>query len=453
MNTRRALLLLGLIVPAVTYGQDTLTRKTLTLEQAIDLALENNHELAVQRQQVDIARNDVHPGNAGLLPTISLVGDGSYSQGQADVAIRTFTENPSRVDISEDGVVTQQAAAVVQADYVLIGGFSGKYRYRLLQRGETISGYQQEILANQTILSVGELFLEIAKLQRREELLQENQAISEERLQQAQDQFTFGQVTGLAVLRAETDLNQDRSTLDNTRLAKDNLLKDLNFLIGREAEATYEVAVVYQVPPLVSVDTLKQEVLRSNPEGKLQAESILLAQDRLKLSQARWYPRLSAFANYGYRGQKNDVQQLAELQNLGYTVGLSLRYPLYQGGTTRRTLQNKRREVDVEEIRHDQVRTQLINQAVKEHSTLQYLRAQLTREEQNLGTFVENFTRTRERYDNGQATSLDIRDAQTAQLNAKIIISDLQANVLQSFLRLEKLRGRLFGGSSEGSGG
>lgn len=431
--------------PALTgYSQS----ETLTLEEAIDLALENNQEIAIQRKQVDVAQNNVYKGNAGLLPTISVLGNGSYSQGNTEVTIRTFTENPSQITIEEDGVATQQRSAVVQADYTLIGGFSGKYRYRLLQRAATISSYQQEILVNNTILSVAELFMEVAKLQRLEELLRETIAISKERLTKINDRFEFGKATGLDILRAETDLSQDQNALDNAHLAKNNLLKDLNFLMGRAAESTYSVAAVYKIPNPVSVDSLKQQVLQSNPERKLQAESLLAAQEQRKLTQSNRYPRLTTFVNYGYQWQENDVQQLAELQNLGYTVGLSLRYPLYRGGQTRRNLQNDRLAIDIEKIRQQQVRDQLVNQAIKEHSSLQYLQAQLAREEKNLDTFEESFRRTQERYYNGKATSLDIRDAQTALLNAQITISDIQAEIVKSFMRLEKLQGRLFSNPS-----
>ncbi len=426
----------------VAYAQET-----LTLEEAIDLALTNNQEITIQRKQTDIVRNNVYRGNAGLLPTISLIGNGSYSSGNTEVTLRTFAQSPeapSQITVDEDNVVTEQASAVLQADYVIFAGFSGQYRYRLLEHSATISRYQQEILVNNTVLSVAELFLEIAKLQRREELLRETIEISEERLAKVNDQFAFGKATGLDILRAETNLDQDQTALDNVSLAKNNLLKDLNFLIGQPAESNYTVTAVYQLPDVVSLDSLKQQVLQSNPERKLQAESLMAAQDQRKLTQANRYPQLRAFANYGYQWQRNDVQQLAELQNVGYTAGVSLRYNLYRGGQTRRNLQNDQLAIEAEEVRLQQVRERLVNQAIKEYSTLEYLQTQLAREEKNLDTFTESFRRMQERYYNGKATSLNIRDTQMALLNANITVSDIQAEIIQSFMRLENLRGGLF---------
>ena len=71
------------------------------------------------------------------------------------------------------------------------------------------------------------------------------------------------------------------------------------------------------------------------------------------------------------------------------------------------------------------------------------LRDQLVREEENIETFRESYSRTEERFYNGKVTSLDLRDAQNALLNAEITISNLKADILKSTLRLEGLKGSL----------
>lgn len=100
------------------------------------------------------------------IPTINLIGNASYINNSSDITIRTFTENPPTVNFDENGVTTQTVSVLAQADYVLFNGFSGKYRYALLQDEESLARLQQEILLNNTVLAVAELFLEIAKFQR-----------------------------------------------------------------------------------------------------------------------------------------------------------------------------------------------------------------------------------------------------------------------------------------------
>ncbi|MEM1136165.1 MAG: TolC family protein [Bacteroidota bacterium] len=417
--------------------------ETLTLEQVISLALENNQVLKIQQKQVDIAENNIYPGNAGLVPTISLIGNADYQNSDVDGVIRTFAENPPTIPISDGSAGTTTYSAVIQADYVLFGGFTGKYQYKLLQDQRDVAYFQQQAIINQTIVGVSELFLEIAKLQSREELLEKNLKIGEDRLKKVQDQFEFGKVTGLAILRAKTDLNQDKSSLDQVLVAKNNLKRDLNFLIGLPAEKKYRVSVNYQPPANMEYEVLKSEVKANNPEIQLRNKGVSLADNQLKLSNALRLPTVNAFANYGYFNQENDVQQLAEIETLGYTVGVGVRYNLFAGGRTKRTIQNAKLSREVSQVEKQQTEDKLLAEAVKEQNKLILLQDQLTREEENIETFRESYSRTEERFYNGKSTSLDLRDVQNALLNAEVTINNLKADIMKSSLRLEALKGNL----------
>ena len=415
----------------------------LSLEEAISLALKNNQSLKIQQRQVDIATNNVFAGNAGLVPTVGFLGNASYQNSDTDAVIRTFQENPETVAVNDGAAAATTYSAVVQADYVLLGGFSGRYQYKLLQDQKDLAYYQQQAVINRTILTVSEVFLEIAKLQKQEELLTKNVSIGEERVGKVADQFAFGNVTGLDVLRAKTDLNQDKSSLDKVLVAKNNLKRDLNFLIGLEAETKYKVSAGYQPPSNLGVDDLKSEVVAGNPDIQLSKKRVDAAQNQYKVSTTNGLPTVNAFANYGYFNQENDLQQLAEIETLGYTVGIGLRYNLFNGGRTKRGIQSAKLDREISQLAQEETESSVLAEAVKEQNNLMLLQDHLRREEENIGTFRESYTRTEERFYNGKVTSLDLRDAQTALLNAEIVISDLKAEIMKTSLRLEALKGNL----------
>ncbi len=415
----------------------------LSMEEAISLALKNNQSLKIQQRRVDIATNDMFPGNAGLVPTVSFLGNASYQSNDTDAVIRTFQENPETIDVTDGAAATTTYSAVIQADYVLLGGFSGRYQYKLLQDQKDLAYYQQQALINRTIVTVSGIFLEIAKLQRQEELLTKNVSIGEERVSKVEDQFEFGNVNGLDVLRAKTDLNQDKSSLDQVLVAKNNLKRDLNFLIGLEAETKYKVKAEYQPPANRNMDELKNEVISQNPDIQLSKKGVDAAQNRYKVSTTTRLPQVNAFVNYGYFNQENDFQQLAEIETLGYTVGIGLRYNLFNGGRTKRGIQSAKLNREISQFTKEETKSRVVADAVKEQNNLILLQDQLKREEENIGTFRESYTRTEERFYNGKVTSLDLRDAQTALLNAEIIISDLKAEIMKTSLRLEALKGNL----------
>ncbi len=431
-------------IPQSGFSQSKLD--TLSLEQAIALAFEQNRAIQIQKQLVEIAKQDVYQGNAGLLPRVDLVGSGEYQNSQqTDLLLRTFQPppQPETISISESGIVNTTLSAGVRAEYLVLGGFAGKYRYQLLQNQQTIAGFQQQVVANNVVLGVSELFLELAKLQKQEELILKNIAIGEDRLQKVQDQKAFGKVTGLAVLNAQTDINRDKNALDALRLGRNDLIKTLNFQLGLDAQQSYGVAVDYTAPLLDSISQIESEIVAGNPELKLAKEGISIANTQISLAESVKYPSILASAQYGYLRQRNDLQQVAELDNIGAIVGVTARFNIYNGQKTRRDIAKAKLNVNVEKAREAQKQAELFAEASKSYQRIALLRSQLERDRENLSTFEENFTRTQDRFENGTATSLNLRDAQIALLNAEITIVNLEYDLLKAFITLEVLKGGL----------
>jgi outer membrane protein TolC len=413
----------------------------LTWEQAVDLTLSNNKTLKIEQKSVEVAENNRFRGNAGQLPTVSLGASGLYSQSLAQLAIRTFQENPPLVEIDEEGVASTTWTTAIRADYVVFGGGRSRYTYRLLGDQSALARYQQEVVLNELVLTVTSLYLGIAKLQAREALLEENVEISKSQLRRIEDQQAFGQVTGSLVLAAQTDINQELNFLEDLRLQKNNLLKELNLLMGVPPEMDYQVEVRFENPEQLELEELKSLILAQNPTLKLSKSQSSLSGNQLKVAQSARYPQLNAFADYGFLRQDNDAQQLAKLQTLGYSAGLSLSLVLFDGERVSRTIRSAQLGVETAAIQQSLVEDQLIKDAVKEQSQMTLLFQKLKRQENDLGTFEDFFARTQERFERGLATSLELREAQRALLDARIRLVDSRLNLLESKARIASLTG------------
>lgn len=440
---RHMVMALACVLCTWAWGQQAGMR-TMTLEEAIAMGLENNKRIQVQSIRTEIAGKNVYLGNAGLLPTVNIIGSAQYAENQSDITIRTFQPNPPIVIFDEDGVVSETVQAVVQADYQLIGGFAGRYRYRLLKNESEASQLQQRALIEETVVNITTLFTEIGKLQSREELLMENITITTERLRRVEDRKEFGQATGLDVLRAQTDLNRENNGLDDVRVIKGNLLKQLNVTIGLPPEDKYRVSVTYGLPGDMDREAILEQIRTGNTALLLANLGIEVAQNQIGLTSSAFLPKLNVFANYGYFNQQNDVQQLAEIENLGFVLGASLRFNLFNGAKTRRDLQNAKRNKEAQELGLQDLEEQTVTAGLQELTSLATLGEQLKRETANLTTFEETFERTQERFFNGQATNIDLNDSQNALLNARISVNDIQLDMVQRLVNLNSLQGKVF---------
>jgi outer membrane protein TolC len=434
-------ILFSTVLIAQPTANDTIS--VLTLEEAISLALQNNESIKVEKQNVATATNNAIPANAGLLPTISLNAQAQFDNNESDLTIRTFQENPTVIRFEESGVQTRTIGSQLSINYMVLGGFSGTYRYQILKEAENTAKAQQAFVINQLVLNISELFLEIAKLQSREELLQNAISTTKDRIQKTQDRFNFGTANKLSVLQATTDLNSDLSALDRVLLVKNNLKRDLNYLIGYDAERKYRVVASYNLPSFVELEDVKAQILANNAELKLVQRGEKISDLEIGIAKSQLLPQIQLSANYGVFNQENDLQQLAEITNIGYSVGASIRWNIFDGKQTKTRIQNAKVARKSSEYLVEQTQRRLFTIAVKERNRLDLLEDQRNRELTNLSTFEESYSRVNDQYEKGQATNLDVRAAQNALLNAQIILEETKADIIISSLRLQALSGQL----------
>src|SRR5271157_2214014 len=56
----------------------------LTIEDAVSIALKNNYDILVARNDAETARINNTAGNAGMLPTVAITGSDNYSLSTID---------------------------------------------------------------------------------------------------------------------------------------------------------------------------------------------------------------------------------------------------------------------------------------------------------------------------------------------------------------------------------
>lgn len=87
------------------------------------------------------------------------------------------------------------------------------------------------------------------------------------------------------------------------------------------------------------------------------------------------------------------------------------------------------------------INQELVKEAVKEQSQLIILKSKLLRQENDLVTFEDNFSRTQNRFERGLASSLDLREAQRPLFNARLGINDAKLDILKSEAKIRNLTG------------
>ena len=165
MNRMNPLSLSFLLFCFLLMQPDTAEAQQLTLQEAFERALMNNHSIEIERIEGDKAANLAIPGNAGLLPSLDLIGGGELSLQDADLEIADFNEEGGRDirQISVDGAESRTYNASVQLSYTLFDGFRGRYRYEQLKTQNSAAQLSTRITIENTLLEVADAYLALLR--------------------------------------------------------------------------------------------------------------------------------------------------------------------------------------------------------------------------------------------------------------------------------------------------
>lgn len=392
----------------------TQAQEKLSLEQAMQLATQQNYSLKRAHQQAKIAQNNVYMGNAGLLPTITATGGINYSNNNS-----TF-EFASGDTQSQNGAVSVRTNASVTANYILYNGGVNQKTYKRLK----LTAEQSKIAtqqAKQTML-VGLVasYYNVAELQENYRVAQEAVKISQNRLERAQKKQEFGSSNSINVLNSEVSLNNDQLTVVQLNQQLKNAKRNLNVFLGRDVNADFVVDSPGDFKAIGTLEALKQESYSKNVQLKDIKYSQLSSELNLRLAQGQNLPTISLNASYGYNRNQSQAGFVLVNQTLGLSAGLTINYTIFNGNQRKRNIQNSKISIDVAKTQYEEIKQQIDRDISNAYDNYQNNINILKLNEKNESIAQKNFDAVHSSYKLGQSTNTAFREAQLGLIRARI---------------------------------
>lgn len=428
------------IITAVTAaGQSDSTRTdTLSLSQAVGMALEKNHNITIARNLAEIDENNATLGNAGYLP--SLTASGSYRKSVENTTLNFSGSTP---DTSRTGSTSSQLAGSLTAQYTLFDGFGNAYRLKSLKRQAKLGGVQSRLEIENTLLQVIQRYLQTVARAELATINRQSIDISEQRFKRAQKQYQMGGRTKVNLLNAEVALNQDsiRYVQSNADLrdAKRNLL----VLLGEQPSEDIHIEKQISINGKLNLQELMQSALQNNASLVTSELQSKLAKVSLKQSRSDRYPQLNAEASYNYTRSQSEANLLSFQETNGLTGVLSLSFNIFNGFQRKIDIQNAKIRLRNSEERQRLAQKQLrrnMRNAYEDYSTNLFL---LDKQQLNVQTAELNFRRTKKAFKLGQVSNTEFREAQLNLLQARQELVNLKVNAKLSEVELLQLGGQL----------
>ena len=224
-----AILVFALISTNTIFAQDLLTKA-----EAVRLTLENNYNIQVAKNDTRVAKNNTSKELNGYLPTVNANAGANSSLASATQQFSNGNEN------SVDNAFNWGANASVVANYNILDKTRG-VTLKQLKEISNLSDLQLRQTIESNLLDVFTNYFEVARLTENVKVLEQTLNVSQQRLLRAQYQYDYGQGIRLDVLNAEVDIQRDSINLLNLKNQLGNVKRNLNFVMGREVNASIEV--------------------------------------------------------------------------------------------------------------------------------------------------------------------------------------------------------------------
>ena len=391
-----------------------LCAQQLTLSEAWTLAQRENPALQVQALQADQAGLAHDIQRAGRLPTLRLSVAANYTSEIAEIDIPLLQQRFAA------GVkdVYDLSASLQQPVFT---GFRIRNQIKASEKQQRAAEVQRDLGHDQLRLQIGQVFYALQLNRNQQAVLAAGIDRASEQLGAARERFFVSQVAGFDTLEAANRLLQLRSQQRQLANIYQVLRSQLQLLTG----SSTPVDVVPLPPPLPQFPEINRaeimETALSRRAERRHLDALAAAQGHLtQAARSQYFPQVFAHASYHYGNPGANFFRPQWMDY--YTLGIGLQWELWNGGKNRHQVAQSHLETRKLQLQAQQLVLQIRQQVTEVLEMLESSQIQIGFQQQLVAQEKERYRIARAAYDQGLATSLDVRSAETALTQAEMLL-------------------------------
>lgn len=435
MNTKNFLFSLAFLFGSSI--QLVAAQDSLSLREAITIALKNNYDIKLVNNEVKIARNNLNIGNAGMLPAVV----GSYnSGGSRQNTIQTPATGDER---RANGVLSTNSGYGVALDWTIFDGlqmFANYDRLKELQK-------QGEVNAKSTILStvsgVISAYFNVAKQQRLVRATDSALIIARLRVTIADNKLQIGRGSKLDVITAKVDYNADTTLY----LQQKNLLATaritLNQVMARDLNIDFKTNEDMDIAEGLNLAELETQTLQLNPDLQNAFINKKIAELSLKQIKGQRYPVVAVNGGYEHSKSTSPTGFNQKFRATGVTYGVTASLNVFNGFLQRQNERNAKVQISSSELTLEKTKQDVKSVLISTYQNYLTNLDLLKVETGNLDLARQNLDITFEKYRLGSISPLELREAQRNSISAitRFLEAEYQAKLTE--ISLKEISGTL----------
>jgi outer membrane protein TolC len=412
----------------------------VTLPDALQRARDLDAQFQTAAADAALAREDTVQARAGLLPAFSF--STQYLGNQANGV------NPNGRFVSLDGVNMYRVWAMAKQE--LSAPVLARTPLRRAQFAEAAAAARLEIATRGLAVTVTRAYYALVTAQRKYATAQESAQTSARFLDIARQQQRLGQVAMSDVVKAQIQSQQQAQGFSDAALEVDTARLELAVLLFPTLNENFTVvddlSAHPPLPPFADVGAL---AARNNADVRAAEQALAAANADVQAAKFAFLPTLDIDAVYGIEANEFALHsrvaaqpELGVLPNLGYFVTLNLTVPVWDWGGLRSKLHQSATKQKSAQVALTQAQRQTLANLYAKYNEAQGARAAVDNAQQVADLAAESLRLTNLRYSAGEATALEVVDAQNTLVQARNTFDEAGTRYRVALADLQTVTGR-----------
>lgn len=410
---------------------------TLTLEQALGIAIERNPLLIVARSAVDAASARVADAQSAYWPQFVATGragryDDGWEQSQNSAEL-IHTKTKSVRTTEEDYSAYVLNVGVVQQIYDF-----GLSRNQLESTRNSLdsSKFELDDAIMALVRDVKYSYFEVLKNQRLVEINKEVLEVQQKHLERAHALFSQGMRPKIDVISGEAEVSRIRLNLIKARYALQIELAQMEILLGGPPmEENYTLINESIVPGVYDdLDSLIEQALKNRPDISSLTFQIKSAAAGLRAAKAGYWPTFNAEGAYTFSGTQLPLDK-------SWQAGVVLKWNLFNGFKTSARVCEAGADLRILQARLKHLKDLVTKEVTLARLAVEEAKENIITAKAGLKQATENLAIANGRYQAGLSDAVEYSDAQVLYTQARNVMVQAEYDLYKATAGLDYAAG------------
>ncbi|MBS1683074.1 MAG: TolC family protein [Bacteroidetes bacterium] len=442
-----------LITASVAKSQDL-----LTLEDVIQITIENNFDINIAKNNLQVAKNNnniglvgggqstggtVVGGTTGMLPQISIGAGSPQNPMGFGRTTSTLKYSDPKSNVNGQTLNSVSYAPSIVATWYFFDGLKMFATKKKLNRAEELSDLQYRLAVENTLLTALTTYYQMISIKQFIKSLNTSLVLGADQKKLADEKLKAGVGSAVDVLQTQIDYNNILVQITQ----QENLLNEqrvsLNTILKRPQD------VEFTVPDTIIVQT-KPEYISALYNTEKNNNSILIGRKTLEIDglalkefRANSMPKIGLTGNYTYQHFSNDIGFVRLSQSSGYNGGFIFSWTILNNLATRTAIRNQKMQVASDNLRLQASELLEKSNLYKAYLSFQNNLKIIDLAKQNVQLSNQSLYIAAQRFKQGLSNYIEYRTVKLAFETAEYQLSQAAYNTKLSELNFLKAQGLL----------